>query len=107
MEKPSLKDDLELHEAFEIIMQLDDRHYVFLFMDFEDSEKGKEFNHYITKDIFGNGDVYTSIKNNMVIEFRDFAGSRMTYTDAHTEKIARDIKKQKDLEKANKSASEF
>lgn len=80
--------------------------YIFMASDFIRSERGTQFRLHITEDILGEA-VYTCIKDNLVVEFKNTSTSVMKYINAPVERIVSDLKALENQERAKESSSEF
>ena len=80
--------------------------YIFMASDFIRSERGTQFRLHITEDILGEA-VYTCIKDNLVVEFKNTSTSVLKYINAPVERIVSDLKALENQERAKESSSEF
>lgn len=80
--------------------------YVFAALAFIHSERGKSFAKFTTKDALGD-EIYTNIKDNLIVSFYSGGKAIMKYTNAPIAKIVDDIEQQKKQEKAKETYSDF
>lgn len=80
--------------------------YVFMVSAFRDSDRGKNFKMFISQNDEGD-EIYTFIKNNLIVTFKYEGGPVMEYSNAPTAKAARAEEEETKKQKAKASYSEF
>lgn len=80
--------------------------HIYIVSSFKNSDRAKEFDRFVTKDIIDNT-VYTFVKDNLIVTFKTSVYPMMIYSDAPTDKLVIDLEKRDTERKAEESSLEF